>query len=204
MKIVSKLTFLGIILFFSINAYAGQLDSSGLLDSLLDKFQQVASTWTTVIADYANWLFWGLVLISMVWTFGMMAMQGEGLTGVLAEIVRFFAVIGFFYYLLINGPSISQSIINSMRQLAANALGISTGISPSSIVDMAFAILTKVSSAASIWSPMISTIYDNSRDNRFGSDVPYSGKYANHVGFCMGVMLCRSYIAWIWWFEMDL
>ncbi|KFC79768.1 P-type conjugative transfer protein TrbL [Buttiauxella agrestis] len=158
MKIVSKLTFLGIILFFSINAYAGQLDSSGLLDTLLDKFQQVASTWTAVIADYANWLFWGLVLISMVWTFGMMAMQGEGLTGVLAEIVRFFAVIGFFYYLLINGPSISQSIINSMRQLAANALGISTGISPSSIVDMAFAILTKVSSAASIWSPMISTI----------------------------------------------
>ncbi|VUX25242.1 TrbL/VirB6 plasmid conjugal transfer protein [Escherichia fergusonii] len=158
MKIVSKLTFLGIILFFSINAYAGQLDSSGLLDTLLDRFQQVASTWTTVIADYANWLFWGLVLISMVWTFGMMAMQGEGLTGVLAEIVRFFAVIGFFYYLLINGPAISQSIINSMRQLAANVLGISTGISPSSIVDMGFAILTKVSSAASIWSPMISTI----------------------------------------------
>ena len=36
MKIVSKLTFLGIMLFFSINAYAGQLDSSGLLDTLLD------------------------------------------------------------------------------------------------------------------------------------------------------------------------
>ncbi|WP_312181587.1 P-type conjugative transfer protein TrbL [Pantoea sp. CTOTU46764] len=158
MKIVSKLTFLGIIVLFSFNAYAGQLDSGGLLDTLLDKFQQVASTWTTVIGDYANWLFWGLVLISMVWTFSMMALQGEGLTGVLAEMVRFFAVIGFFYYLLINGPAISQSIINSMRQLAANALGIGTGISPSSIVDMAFVILSKVSSAASIWSPMISTI----------------------------------------------
>lgn len=67
-------------------------------------------------------------------------------------------MIGFFYYLLINGPAIAQSIINSMRQLAANALGTSTGISPSSIVDIAFVILTKVSSAASIWSPMISTI----------------------------------------------
>ncbi|MFV2260938.1 P-type conjugative transfer protein TrbL, partial [Escherichia coli] len=77
-----KLTFLCIILFFSINDYACQLDSSVLLDSLLDKFQQEASTWTTVIADYANWLFWWLVLISMFWTFGMMAMQGEGLTGV--------------------------------------------------------------------------------------------------------------------------
>lgn len=80
----------------------------------------------------------------------------EGLTGVLAEIVRFLPSLVLLS--LINGPSISQSIINSMRQLAANALGISTGISPSSIVDMAFAILTKVSSAASIWSPMISTI----------------------------------------------
>lgn len=158
MRIVSKLTFLGMFFLFSVNAYAGQLDSSGLLDTLLDKFQQVASTWSLVIGDYANWLFWGLVLISMVWTFGMLAMQGEGLISALAEIVRFFAVIGFFYYLLINGPAISQSIINSMRQLAANALGTSTGISPSSIVDMAFVILTKVSSAASIWSPMISTI----------------------------------------------
>lgn len=158
MRIVSKLTFFGMIFLFSVNAYAGQLDSSGLLDTLLDKFQQVASTWSLVIGDYANWLFWGLVLISMVWTFGMLAMQGEGLTSALAEIVRFFAVIGFFYYLLINGPAISQSIINSMRQLAANALGTSTGISPSSIVDIAFVILTKVSSAASIWSPMISTI----------------------------------------------
>ncbi|WP_394564562.1 P-type conjugative transfer protein TrbL [Pantoea sp. SGAir0180] len=158
MKIVSKLTFVGVIILFSVNAYAGQLNSSGLLDTLLDKFQQVASTWTTVIGDYANWLFWGLVLISMVWTFSIMAMQGEGLTGVLAEMVRFFAVIGFFYYLLINGPAISQSIIISMRQLAANASGIGTGISPSSIVDMAFVILTKVSSAASIWSPMVSTI----------------------------------------------
>ena len=158
MRIVSKLTFLGMVFLFSVNAYAGQLDSSGLLDTLLDKFQQVASTWSLVIGDYANWLFWGLVLISMVWTFGMLAMQGEGLISALAEIVRFFAVIGFFYYLLINGPAISQSIINSMRQLAANALGTSTGISPSSIVDMAFVILTKVSSAASIWSPMISTI----------------------------------------------
>lgn len=66
MRIVSKLTFLGMVFLFSVNAYAGQLDSSGLLDTLLDKFQQVTSTWSLVIGDYANWLFWGLVLISMV------------------------------------------------------------------------------------------------------------------------------------------
>lgn len=49
MRIVSKLTFWGMIFLFSVNAYAGQLDSSGLLDTLLDRFQQVASTWSLVI-----------------------------------------------------------------------------------------------------------------------------------------------------------
>ncbi|EFH5855967.1 P-type conjugative transfer protein TrbL [Escherichia coli] len=158
MKIIKQLIFLSPMLLFSLNAYANQINSSGLLDNLLDKYQQVASTWTTVLGDYANWLFWGLVLISMVWTFGMIAMKGGGFQDLLAEVVRFFAINGFFFFILKNGPAISKSIIDSLRELAGNALGTGNGISPSSIVDMAFVILTKVSSAASIWSPMISTI----------------------------------------------
>lgn len=158
MKIIKQLTFLSPTLLFSLNANANQINSSGLLDNLLDKYQQVASTWTTVLGDYANWLFWGLVLISMVWTFGMIAMKGGGFQDLLAEVVRFFAINGFFFFFLKNGPAISKSIIDSLRELAGNALGTGNGISPSSIVDMAFVILTKVSSAASIWSPMISTI----------------------------------------------
>lgn len=158
MKIIKKLIFLSPTLLFSLNAYANQINSSGLLDNLLYKYQQVASTWTTVLGDYANWLFWGLVLISMVWTFGMIAMKGGGFQDLLAEVVRFFAINGFFFFILKNGPAISKSIIDSLRELAGNALGTGNGISPSSIVDMAFVILTKVSSAASIWSPMISTI----------------------------------------------
>ena len=158
MKIIKQLIFLSPTLLFSLNANANQINSSGLLDNLLDKYQQVASTWTTVLGDYANWLFWGLVLISMVWTFGMIAMKGGGFQDLLAEVVRFFAINGFFFFILKNGPAISKSIIDSLRELAGNALGTGNGISPSSIVDMAFVILTKVSSAASIWSPMISTI----------------------------------------------
>lgn len=158
MKIIKQLSLLSPTLLFSLNANANQINSSGLLDNLLDKYQQVASTWTTVLGDYANWLFWGLVLISMVWTFGMIAMKGGGFQDLLAEVVRFFAINGFFFFILKNGPAISKSIIDSLRELAGNALGTGNGITPSSIVDMAFVILTKVSSAASIWSPMISTI----------------------------------------------
>lgn len=158
MKAINKLSFLVVMIIFSMNANANQLNSSGLLDNLLYKYQQVASTWTTVLSDYANWLFWGLVLISMAWNFGMIAMKGGGVQDLLAEVIRFFAINGFFYFILKNGPAISKSIIDSLRELAGNALGTGNGISPSSIVDMAFVILAKVSSAASIWSPMVSTI----------------------------------------------
>lgn len=159
MKAINKLSFLVVMIIFSMNANANQLNSSGLLDNLLYKYQQVASTWTTVLSDYANWLFWGLVLISMAWNFGMIAMKGGGVQDLLAEVIRFFAINGFFYFILKNGPAISKSIIDSLRELAGNALGTGNGISPSSIVDMAFVILAKVSSAASIWSPVMTPTY---------------------------------------------
>ena len=71
-------------------------DSAGLLDDILNRFANVASNWAGTIQNYATWIFWSLAVISMVWTFAMMAMQGEGLSAALAEVVRFFAVLGFF------------------------------------------------------------------------------------------------------------
>jgi type IV secretory pathway TrbL component len=61
---------------------------------------QMLPAWAGTIQNYATWIFWSLAVISMVWTFAMMAMQGEGLSAALAEVVRFFAVLGFFFYLL--------------------------------------------------------------------------------------------------------
>ena len=55
----------------------------------------------------------------MVWTFAMMAMQGEGLSAALAEVVRFCCV--SFLLSAKNGPAISVDIQDSLRQLAANA-----------------------------------------------------------------------------------
>lgn len=88
----------------------------------------------------------------------MMAMQGEGLSAALAEVVRFFAVLGFFFYLLKNGPAISVDIQDSLRQLAANASGLSKSFSPSGIVDIGFDIVSKVVDQSSIWSPADSTV----------------------------------------------
>lgn len=147
-----------LLILISTQAQAAPLDSAGLLDDILNRFANVASTWAGTIQNYATWIFWSLAVISMVWTFAMMAMQGEGLSAALAEVVRFFAVLGFFFYLLKNGPAISVDIQDSLRQLAANASGLSKSFSPSGIVDIGFDIVSRVVDQSSIWSPADSTV----------------------------------------------
>ncbi|WJF90214.1 P-type conjugative transfer protein TrbL [Paraburkholderia bonniea] len=146
------------LLLFAVQAHAAPLDSSGLFDNILQRFQSVASGWSTKIVGYASWLFWGLVLISMVWTYGMMALKNAGIQEFLAETIRFFGVTGFFWWILTNGPAISNAIIDSMRQIGAQASGLGDGLSPSGIVDIAFDILEKTRASASLWSPVVSGI----------------------------------------------
>ncbi|HDS1818077.1 TPA: P-type conjugative transfer protein TrbL [Pseudomonas putida] len=143
---------------FSKTALAGGLDSGNMLNKILDSFSTVATTWQSEITSSASWLFWCLALISMVWTYGLMALRNADLQSFFAETVRFFCTVGFFWWLLQNGPAISMSIINTMRAISAKAAGLGTGLSPSSIVDIGFGILTKVSASASVLSPVVSAL----------------------------------------------
>lgn len=143
---------------FSKTALAGGLDSGNMLNKILDSFSTVATTWQSEITSSASWLFWSLALISMVWTYGLMALRNADLQSFFAETIRFFGTMGFFWWLLQNGPAISMSIINTMRAISAKAAGLGTGLSPSSIVDIGFGILTKVSASASVLSPVVSAL----------------------------------------------
>ncbi|AIC11244.1 conjugal transfer protein [Xylella fastidiosa] len=48
------------------------------------------------MVSYASWLFRSLVLLSMVWTYGMMASRKDDIQKFLTETIRFSAVMGFF------------------------------------------------------------------------------------------------------------
>lgn len=145
---------------FSINSYAqgAGLDSRDLLDNILFRFSSTASMWSHTLLSYARYLFWSLALISMVWTYGLMALRRADIQEFLAETVRFFVVVGFFYWLLDNGPAIATAIMDSMRKLAANASGIDDHVSPSDIVDVGFDIVSKAIDNSSIWSPAATTV----------------------------------------------
>lgn len=138
---------------FAIQAHAA-VDSSDVLDNVLVRYQTAASGWAGTIMSAATWLFWTLVLISMIWTFGMMALRKADIGEFFAEFVRFTIFTGFFWWLLSNGPTFASSIYDSLRQLAGSATGLGQGLSPSGVVDVGFAIFDKVVDQSSIWSPV--------------------------------------------------
>lgn len=139
--------------FFSLSAHAA-IDSAGVLDTVLTRYQAAASTWGTAISARATWLFWVLALISMVWTFGMMALRKADIAEFFAEFIRFTITTGFFWWLLSNGPVMATGIMDSLRTVAANASGNPTTLTPSGIVDIGFDIFFKVLDQSSVWSPV--------------------------------------------------
>ena len=158
MKKLSAIYLLLITLVFSHTAQAASLDSGNMLNKILDSFSTVAVTWRSEITDKASWLFWGLALISMAWTYGLMVLRSADIQAFFAETIRFFGTLGFFWWLLINGPAISLAIINTMRSISANASGLGSGLSPSSIIDIGFNILAKVGESSSVMYPVVTAL----------------------------------------------
>nr|WP_254214818.1 P-type conjugative transfer protein TrbL [Burkholderia multivorans] len=153
-----KLSVLGLMaVAYSATVTAAPMNAD-VVDSVMGKYQAAASAWGSVMVNYASWLFWGLALISMVWTFGMMALRNAGIQEAFAEIVRFFAVLGFFWWILFNGPAIADSIVKSMWMIGAKAIGQSTDFTPGGIVQIGYEIFTKALDQSSVWSPTDSVV----------------------------------------------
>ena len=148
---------IGTIFFLPIDLFAA-IDSNNVLDNVLDKYSQTASQWAAIFTTAASRLFWVLVLLSMVWTFGMMALRKADLSEFFAEFIRFTIFTGFFWWLLQNGPQFAGSIILSLKQLAGTANGLGGNFTPSGIVDVGFAIFAKVVDMTSLTSPVNSAL----------------------------------------------
>jgi len=144
-------------LLFSHGAFA-QISSAGVLDDALGRYQAAATSWGAIITNYATWLFWALATISMVITFGFLALQKADISDFFAEFVRFTLVTGFFWWLCVNGPAMATAIINSLRSIGAAAIGAGPGLSPSGIVDAGFDIFFRVLDQSTVWSPVDSAV----------------------------------------------
>ena len=140
-----------------ISSQAFAADGTGVLNNIADRYQAQASAWQGTISAAATRLFWSLALISMVWTFGMMALRKADIQELFAELVRYLMFTGFFFFLLSNASAIAKAIMNSLTQLASVASGLPP-ITPSGIMDVGFNVLATVLAKSSLWSPVDSAL----------------------------------------------
>src|ERR1051325_3060195 len=91
--------FLLLLSFLCVDAHAA-IDSGNILDNVLAKYSAAATTWASYITSRASWLFWTLTVMSLVWTFGIMALSKADIGEFFAEFVRFTVFTGFFWWLL--------------------------------------------------------------------------------------------------------
>jgi type IV secretion system protein TrbL len=155
-----------ILLFFSAEvfaelAYIDPSTSQSVLDQVVAKFQGKVKSWQKIIQGAAERLFWTLVLISMVWTFGMMLLRKADIADFFAEFTRFIIFTGFYFWLLTNavsGHNIAGSIIDSMQQLGGTAAGLQSGANHTSIVDTGVLIWTQATNNLTLLQPVDSLI----------------------------------------------
>ena len=191
------------LLLASVNASA-QMTSAPVFSDILQRFQSVASNWSATITKHATWLFWCLVSISMIWTFGMMALRKADLGEFVAEFVRFTIFTGFFWWLLSNGPNFANTIIKSLEQIAGEATGTGQQVPPGHIANIGFAIFFNAIKHVSGWSPVASAV-----------GLILSGvimivvalDWCEHAALAMlrlSISVCGRVFPRLWWFPVDL
>jgi len=117
-------------------AHAQAANMQGVVDTLLAKYQNAGQTWTRSIQDAATKFFWLLAPISLAWTCVAMGIKQADLVEIVAELCRFIMFTGFFFWLLLNGPTFANAIINSLRQIGGDAAGTGQAIFPGKLINL--------------------------------------------------------------------
>jgi type IV secretion system protein TrbL len=123
------------------------LDSNSVLDSLTQRYADVANHWGSVITGHATTVFWLLAVISLAWTFGILALRRAEFGEVVAEAVRFIMFTGFYFWLLTNGTVFAKNVIDSLFSIGSEAGASDKPLNPTDIITIGFKIYDKVFSS---------------------------------------------------------
>ena len=118
MKALHKAALIGVALALYSTAASAQLTNQGMLDQVVTEFATRATSWQTVVMNAAMFLFWTLGTISLVFTFGFMALRKADIGEFFAEFIRFILFFGFFLgYVTVacgNTPIAARSILSGV------------------------------------------------------------------------------------------
>lgn len=126
------------------------VDTNNQAQNILDIFKNAAANWEAVIIPASMYVFWSLVAIDFVLTFGYMAIKGTDFAEIFYELVRKVIIIGFFLFLFVT-VDLMDYIPKSFSQLANNAIGVD--IEPDNILELGVDIVANIWKGISMWSP---------------------------------------------------
>ncbi len=127
------------------SAAFAELTNEGVMNEVMQKYREAASTWAGTMQDAASNLYIYLAAISLVWTMGQLPFHRSSFPEIFGELLRYTIFIGFFYWLLINAPQLSEAIIDSFQKLGGKANGQTGQLYPSDIVDVGFKLYNAIS-----------------------------------------------------------
>jgi len=139
------------------NVAHAQVDNAGVLDQALRRFREAAQGWQDASHSAATTLFWSLATISLVWTMGQLALKRAELGEFFGELVRYLLFTGFWAWMLQQGPTHAQMIMDSMVRIGGSAAG-TTLKSPSGVLDVGFQLLDRALEQSSLQSPVETSI----------------------------------------------
>lgn len=119
----------------------GDVSTNNNAQGLLSIFSTNANAWIAAIIPYAKSLFWYLVVIDWVITFGMMALKGTDFQEIMAGLIQKTLIIGFFL-VLFQYTSWLDTIPRSFGQMANSVTGVS--IQPDTILEQGYSIVAKI------------------------------------------------------------
>lgn len=129
-----------------------------VVDMLLGKFKNVGQSWVSTLQNASTFLFWTLAVISLVFTGIYMAIKRAELGEIMAEIVRYIMFTGFFFWLLQNGPTFAQNIIDSLRQLGGQAAGGGQSLYPGDLISVGIQVVNNAMTHLNFLAPAASGI----------------------------------------------
>ena len=112
-----------------------------VLTSLENQVTTAAKGWETTVMDAAKSLFWILATIEIGIAAVWLALQAASLDSWFAELVRRIMFIGFFAFVLAQGPTFAKAVVDSLFQLGADG----GTASPADVFNAGLAVATKMS-----------------------------------------------------------
>ncbi|NEH73622.1 P-type conjugative transfer protein TrbL [Rhizobium leguminosarum] len=130
-----------IVAFAVVTTQPALAQEGSVLTSLQSQITTAAKGWETTVMNAAKSLFWILATIEIGIAAVWLAIQSASLDTWFAELVRRIMFVGFFAFVLAQGPTFAKAVVDSLFQIGAGG----GTASPADVFNAGLAVATKMS-----------------------------------------------------------